>query len=59
MEASVAKTNAFQAPGPRPQAPASNSICSVSAAGTGSPGSRGLLGELQRGTSTPSEKLYR
>uniref|UniRef100_A0A452U742 Unconventional SNARE in the ER 1 n=1 Tax=Ursus maritimus TaxID=29073 RepID=A0A452U742_URSMA len=29
------------------------------AAGTGSPGSRGLLGELQRGTSTPSEKLYR
>ncbi|XP_034513897.1 unconventional myosin-IXb isoform X3 [Ailuropoda melanoleuca] len=29
------------------------------AAGTGSPGSHGLLGELQRGTSTPSEKLYR
>ncbi|XP_030878244.1 unconventional myosin-IXb-like isoform X4 [Leptonychotes weddellii] len=29
------------------------------AAGTDSPGVRGLLGELQRGTSTPSEKLYR
>ncbi|XP_045845778.1 unconventional myosin-IXb isoform X5 [Meles meles] len=29
------------------------------AAGMGSPGSRGPLGELQRGTSTPSEKLYR
>ncbi|KAF3829304.1 hypothetical protein GH733_003568 [Mirounga leonina] len=26
---------------------------------TDSPGVRGLLGELQRGTSTPSEKLYR
>ncbi|XP_032723471.1 unconventional myosin-IXb isoform X8 [Lontra canadensis] len=29
------------------------------AAGMGSPGTRGPLGELQRGTSTPSEKLYR
>ncbi|XP_027438491.1 unconventional myosin-IXb isoform X9 [Zalophus californianus] len=29
------------------------------AAGTDSPGVRSLLGELQRGTSTPSEKLYR
>uniref|UniRef100_A0A8C7BAU8 Myosin IXB n=1 Tax=Neovison vison TaxID=452646 RepID=A0A8C7BAU8_NEOVI len=29
------------------------------AAGMGSPGTRGPLAELQRGTSTPSEKLYR
>ncbi|KAF6306721.1 myosin IXB [Rhinolophus ferrumequinum] len=29
------------------------------AAGLGSPGPRSLLGELQRGGSTPSEKLYR
>ncbi|XP_047554574.1 unconventional myosin-IXb isoform X2 [Lutra lutra] len=29
------------------------------AAGMGSPGTRGPLGEPQRGTSTPSEKLYR
>eukprot|EP00069_Balaena_mysticetus_P019881 bmy_02580T0 len=36
-----------------------NFICSVSPAGLGSSGARGHLGELQRGASTPSEKLYR
>lgn len=49
------KTKAFELQANPPP----KSILSVSLAGLGSPGARSPLGELHRGASTPSEKLYR